>query len=517
MEEENDNQNLVGSATFSGGLDEEFERQQPNVSDELLVDPTQKFLERMKKASWNMFKYNPYTYKAGALLDTVLKPDERGDLQFTKPNYPKLLNLTGNMALEWYSGFVDEVQNLDFETFHKEKNNVADHNEKVNLLSKNSSGKIVQTEGGTLYRAGDIVTDTFYSIDEPLDKGDKPINDSSLYTDTFRKTLSQGGMAQTSGDLQYYRWSMDSYNNFKLRRVGEQYLTPFGTEVPFKTIANMNNAELAKTFQPYLSKMGLGETRTFQTHHIMPIKAVLPAFEGIVYDSPRYHDIMKTFLGELLYTGNQKENYLAVLGHTARDKDSPHALVHQFIRDTVGQDGSKFWTPELLAQIEGNDKLRLEKVKEFAKIVNRGRDIVNIAQEEYRLLYGQDAVLPEEIVEYFTNSLPADLTKGEDGILKYSANKIQEVIYEAIEDTQNIDSVVLGDISRDEFSRRMQLITRPPDWWRDLNIQQKLARMKEITGTASRNYKDGWSYEQLEAFRDAGWMSDEKLDSFFND
>ena len=167
MEEENDNQNLVESATFSGGLDKEFERQLPTVNDELFVDDSQRLLENMKRASWKLFKYNPWTWKAGVALDTVLKPNERGDLEFTKPQYRKLLPLAGSMAMEWYSNFIDEVQSLDLETFQKEKVNLADHNEKVNLLSKNSSGKIVQTEGGTLYRAGDIVTDTFYSSNEP--------------------------------------------------------------------------------------------------------------------------------------------------------------------------------------------------------------------------------------------------------------------------------------------------------------------------------------------------------------
>jgi hypothetical protein len=94
----------------------------------------------------------------------------------------------------------------------------------------------------------------------------------------------------------------------------------------------------------------------------------------------------------MLALGNMPENIMSVLGHAGRDPDSPHYLVHAFMRATFGEAGEYFWTPEKLQQItvydaEGNaigtknDKLRVKFIKEQVKNIKESIDILNVAQE----------------------------------------------------------------------------------------------------------------------------------------
>ena len=41
--------------------------------------------------------------------------------------------------------------------------------------------------------------------------------------------------------------------------------------------------------------------------------------------------------------------------------------------------------------------------------------------------------------------------------------------------------------------------------------------MKQITGTEVLDYEDGFTFEQIEAYIDAGWLDDERLEELFRD
>ena len=52
--------------------------------------------------------------------------------------------------------------------------------------------------------------------------------------------------------------------------------------------------------------------------------------------------------------------------------------------------------------------------------------------------------------------------------------------------------------------------------WRLWPVAVRKAKMKEITGTEILDYDDGYTFEQIEAFIDAGWLDDERLYELFN-
>ena len=86
------------------------------------------------------------------------------------------VNYGPNDGFGGWEPVIDEVLNKDFETFHTEKETI---------IPQYSSGDIVQTKDGPLYRAKDIAN-TFYSINNTEDKDDEPKYDLN---ENFNKQL----------------------------------------------------------------------------------------------------------------------------------------------------------------------------------------------------------------------------------------------------------------------------------------------------------------------------------------
>ena len=134
--------------------------------------------------------------------------------------------------------------------------------------------------------------------------------------------------------------------------------------------------------------------------------------------------------------------------------------------------------------------------------------------EEYNLYAASTTVPPEQIVDYFlsqygTPNLPTDL--------KYQPQLIKKLVRDAIQDFESthVPSVVGGTLDVETLRYLQELADRPPNWWRELNVQQKMAEMPKITETI-KGTANGYTYEQLQAYVDAGWMSAETLDKLFS-
>ena len=56
-----------------------------------------------------------------------------------------------------------------------------------------------------------------------------------------------------------------------------------------------------------------------------------------------------------------------------------------------------------------------------------------------------------------------------------------------------------------------RIFKRKPDW-RTWNPTERIWRMKEITGTPSLDYEDGWTYEQISEYLARSWMGSKKLE-----
>jgi len=268
------------------------------------------------------------------------------------------------------------------------------------------------------------------------------------------------------------------------KAIAELFLTAQGKGVVFQTEANKQNAFMSRVFGISGAKqlLGLPEDagNIFQAHHKTATKAVLTGQEGLVYDSPYYHEIQKVWEDLELTLGNNPDNIIGTLGLVQRDLDAPHSLIHKFLDSKMGPDGTDFWTPERMNQIviydnDGNAighknfELRKEWTKEQALIFKDAVDLLKLSHEQYYLAKGvraqdyltSEPVLDEEIVDAFINKLPPKYgteTKVVNGkkVKAYNTSIIEKIAKEVAEET-NITPTVKPSI-QDVFDKQSREI-----------------------------------------------------------
>ena len=254
------------------------------------------------------------------------------------------------------------------------------------------------------------------------------------------------------------------------KAIAELFLTAQGKGVVFKTEATKQNAFMSRVFGIEGAKQLIGApedaTGVFQAHHKTATKAVLTGQEGLVYDSPYYHEIQKVWEDLELTLGNNPDNIIGTLGLVQRDLDAPHSLIHKFLDSKMGPDGTDFWTPERMNQIviydnDGNAighknfELRKEWTKEQARIFKDAVDLLKLSHEQYYLAKGVRAgdyltaepILDEEIVDAFINKLPP-----KEGTGEYNTKIISKIAREVAEET-NVTPTVKPSI-QDVFDKK---------------------------------------------------------------
>ena len=224
---------------------------------------------------------------------------------------------------------------------------------------------------------------------------------------------------------------------------------------------------------------------------------------------------MKLYYNKLLTLGNQMENIVPAIGAVDRDKRAPHHLVHQMIEQVMGKAGEKFWDNTTLeslvvrdetGEIIGtrNDEMRERLVRKQIALFKRAEDIIKLGMEEYSLYASNEIVPPEVIVDYFTKKLPTDL--------KYEPQIIKNIVNEAMQDMTGtyVPSVIGGTVSRDTLSILRDIQGRPANWWSQLNVQEKKARLPELT-ESYRGAGDGYTFEDLDELIRQGMLRDSTI------
>ena len=373
-----------------------------------------------------------------------------------------------------------------------------------------------------------------------VDKDDIPMYDLNqiVHPSTIGKQNVIGTLLNKHGGLRGGRLnlkSVKSRGHIAKRIIGSVFLTPYGKGGNFAAI-NRNKKSIAyQMFGSELedfAKMGLtttmksGQPTTpVQGHHKdTPLAVVLPAFEGTVKESPRFQRFVNVFLEELNGLGDMPANIEAVLGHVARDPDSPHALTHAFTNDVLGPSGEKFWTQDKLDQIvvydkDGNaigtknDDLREKYIRDFVKELLKSIQVLDNATKSYEVLFSKQILTPEYITNWFEDKLPAIRNTPFIGAyIPAMMDKFPvETVLEEAEDFQNLGSppAEVRKATANEILRR--IFKKKPEW-RKWTVTERIWRMKEITGTPSRDYEDGWTYEQVSEYLARSWMSSKKLE-----
>ena len=359
--------------------------------------------------------------------------------------------------------------------------------------------------------------------EQPIDPGDIPNIDLSTMIEPMRgntpdvnilSVLNKNGMR--GGRLDIFKYRLAG----KDRKAVEYYISPYSKMVKFNPVRDKILAAMNQKYGGKQDVLGLGEKRSFQAHHVVPIKASFPAFHGIVKESPKYEYYMGLYADAILSLGNQIENIVPAIGAVGRDKKAPHNLVHLFNEHIMGAAGEKFWddtTLEGLVVRDGdgkiigtrNDEMRERLILKQIELFKRGEDIIKLGMEEYNLYATNTVVPPEAIVEYFINqygtpNLPTDL--------KYNPELIKQITRDALQDMSGSPSysVIGGTVSRDTMQIIRDIQSRPANWWSQLNVQGKKASLPELT-ESYRGAGDGYTFEDLDELIRQGMLSDSTI------
>ena len=315
------------------------------------------------------------------------------------------------------------------------------------ILSTPQATKALQDLRGRI--AGQYTPITVYAASKPIDPKDIPRNTAASWRTVGRKSQPLNFLF---GDKAGWREGRLNLKSWRARgadkNIAEQFLTAQGKGVVFSSEANKQNAFMSRIFgiegAEQLLNLPKGSKRIFQAHHNTATKAVLTGQEGLVYDSPYYHEIQEVWESLNLTLGNNPDNIIGTLGLVQRDLNSPHSLIHKFLDSKMGPDGTKFWTEDLMKQIviyddagnaigHKNFDLRLAKTKEQALIFKEAVDLLKLSHQQFYLAKGvkpgeyltTEPVLDEEVVDAFINKLPP---KGGTG--QYTTDVISRIARE---------------------------------------------------------------------------------------
>ena len=126
----------------------------------------------------------------------------------------------------------------------------------------------------------------------------------------------------------------------------------------------------------------------YQWHHIEPLIAGMGLQDGLKYGSPEWVDVWSVLFKNLRGAGDTPENLTALFalskGMRGMEK-TPHNVVHLFLKDVIGDDGSKFFTPAIRSRMKTDHLFRLKQTERYAELIKKSERIVEQALENLRL------------------------------------------------------------------------------------------------------------------------------------
>tara|TARA_R100001510_G_scaffold47983_1_gene45528 strand:+ start:805 stop:2727 length:1923 start_codon:yes stop_codon:yes gene_type:complete len=148
----------------------------------------------------------------------------------------------------------------------------------------------------------------------------------------------------------------------------------------------------------------------FQPHHVMPLKASMPLYHGLVYGSEEWWKLTAHLLKRNIQGGDSLENLQMLIGAGAPTTPragrtpatgskiklnkgkvkTPHSIQHAYIRDKnngIGESGQYFFDQALLTTLKNEPLQRPKIADKFLKKMRRGFDLTNDAQRIYNGMF----------------------------------------------------------------------------------------------------------------------------------
>ena len=239
-----------------------------------------------------------------------------------------------------------------------------------------------------------------------------------------RSTLLKFGMVGNRFDYNIFRagTKRDKKTGIKRftanqeRALASLFVTPPITKVNYNKVSKRVMPAFRKQYKPMLDALGIPPSE-LQLHHLLPLKASLPLYHGLVYDSDEWWQLTAFLLKRHIKAGDSEANLRKLIGAGKRSVQdetaplankeeplkTPHSISHQHVRDEFAEDGSKFFTKEVLDSIFDNQAKRLEVADVYTKKMRRNFDLTNQAQIVYETTFDpKDKFTMEDVVRTMT-------------------------------------------------------------------------------------------------------------------
>ena len=295
-------------------------------------------------------------------------------------------------------------------------------------IPKYSSGDIVQTEEGTLYRAGDVVSNEFQIDLGTSFPGKAPKNET--YPAFFNRMMNQyGARLNENGELVM---SSDAFRNIKnsnvRREIAQMLLTDInkGVKASFTKEKLKKNTEFNKKLANYNKKYG----SRADLHHEYPsvigidfyldtpfmgerwqkFQAIAAKYGNIpgqpmLLDGQSNLTAMPSRVPSTIM-GQPNPGYVeAKEGLTALGRNVPkhlHQIIHnEFLVNEMGQKGEKFWEKwNPIIDAKGEEGWE-EAYEAYNEIIARNRDLTREALTQLDVLFssGPLSANPEKLAD----------------------------------------------------------------------------------------------------------------------
>jgi len=151
----------------------------------------------------------------------------------------------------------------------------------------------------------------------------------------------------------------------------------------------------------------------FQPHHILPLKASMPLYHGLVYGSEDWWKLTAHLLKRNIVAGDSEANLKMLIGAgrptsprqtkvplpgqrtTAKVPNqptvkTPHSIQHAYLRDKdvgIGESGQYFFNQAMLTELKNEPNSRIPITDKFLKKMRRGFELTNDAEVIYNGLF----------------------------------------------------------------------------------------------------------------------------------
>ena len=151
----------------------------------------------------------------------------------------------------------------------------------------------------------------------------------------------------------------------------------------------------------------------FQPHHILPLKASMPLYHGLVYGSEDWWKLTAHLLRRNIVAGDSEANLKMLIGAGqktmprltrtplpgqrttkpvpgATSIKTPHSIQHAYLRDKdvgIGESGQYFFNQAMLTKLKNEPNSRIPITDKFLKKMRRGFELTNDAEVIYNGLF----------------------------------------------------------------------------------------------------------------------------------